>query len=62
MKRESLTSNERRQLKRLTRERFRLVKPKHRLTKGMQGLLAKGYVRTMPGLFHDTPQGYAPAD
>jgi len=59
--------NERRLLWRLQQRGFVLVKPNHRLTKGMQGLIEKGYVRPLPGLFYDTPfydtpQGYAPAD
>lgn len=59
---EKLTCHESRVLNRLRRIQLHLVSPRYRPTKSLKGLVAKGYVRVLPGLFRDTPQGYTPAD
>lgn len=61
--REGLTCNERQLLKRLRRPPgYRLVGPEYRPCESLKGLVAKGYVRVLPGLLDETPQGYVPAD
>jgi len=55
-----LTVHEEKTLQRLKRDGCRLVRPKFRPTSALRSLIEKGYVRELPGLFNDTPQGYAP--
>lgn len=62
-RRPALTPNERAELARIKRDGSRLVSPAFRTTLAVRGLLDKGYLRALPGLFEgEAPQGYALAD
>lgn len=57
-----LTPSERVALARLKRAGNRLVGVKTRVTQVIRALVAKGYVRELPGLIDGAPQGFAVAE
>lgn len=60
--RPALSKAERGALERLKRGGNRLVGPATRVSQAMRGLVEKGYVRELPGLIDNAPQGFAVAE
>ena len=62
-RRPALSATERKTLARIKRDGCRLVVgSRFRATNSIRSLLQKGYIRELPGLFRDCPQGWALAD
>jgi crossover junction endodeoxyribonuclease RusA len=54
----ALNANERKALTRIKHAGVLLVSPKHHTSAAVMALMEKGYVRELPGLFKNVPQGF----